>query len=293
MGTNTGKIVILTVTAATPSITGVTATPSITYGATSITLTGTVGVSGLYPPMGEIGSISATINGQTVTGSFINSTGGFSITYNDPSLPTDGVGSSPFQITYAYSGDSLLNASANNTSTSLTVNPAALGITANGQSKTYGIVLTFPASSAAFTPNGLKNGENVGSVTLSDPNNGGAGTASVGGSYPLAPSAATGGTFTPGNYTISYNNGALTVTKAGLSITANNQNKNYGSILTFPVSSGAFTPGGLQNGETVGSVTLSDPNNGGVSNAPIGSYPLAPSAATGGSLLSGKLHAYI
>ena len=58
-----------------------------------------------------------------------------------------------------------------------------------------------------------QNGETVGSVTETSP--GTAATASVAGSpYAITPaSAATGGTFTPSNYTITYVNGALTVTR--------------------------------------------------------------------------------
>jgi hypothetical protein len=40
---------------------------------------------------------------------------------------------------------------------------------------------------------------------------------------------ASGGTFNPSNYTLSYVEGALSVTPAGLTITANNQSKEYGT----------------------------------------------------------------
>ena len=42
------------------------------------------------------------------------------------------------------------------------------------------------------------------------------------GSYTITPSAATGGTFTASNYTITYDTGTLTVNPAALTITANN-----------------------------------------------------------------------
>ena len=64
---------------------------------------------------------------------------------------------------------------------------------------------------SAFDASALVNGETVGSVTLASA--GQVATASVAGSpYPIVPSNATGGTFTPGNYSISYVNGVLTVT---------------------------------------------------------------------------------
>jgi len=88
-----------------------------------------------------------------------------------------------------------------------TITPAALTVTANNVSKVYGQA---PALTG-FTTTALVNGETVGSVTLSS--SGQPATAGVAGSpYVVEPSNATGGTFTPVNYTIQYVNGALTVT---------------------------------------------------------------------------------
>ena len=47
------------------------------------------------------------------------------------------------------------------------MNPAALAITANNASKTYGQTLTFAGTE--FTSLGLQNGETIGSVTLTTP----------------------------------------------------------------------------------------------------------------------------
>jgi hypothetical protein len=93
------------------------------------------------------------------------------------------------------------------------VNPAALAVTASAESKSYGQTVTFGSGSTLFTSSGLQNGETIGSVTLAVSNNGGAATAPVG-TYTITPSAATGGTFNPSNYTITYNTGTLTVTMA-------------------------------------------------------------------------------
>jgi filamentous hemagglutinin family protein len=87
------------------------------------------------------------------------------------------------------------------------ITPAPLTVKADNATKTYGQtpVLT------AFTPAGLLNGETIGSVTETSP--GTVANASVADSpYPITPSNATGGTFTPSNYTITYAPGALTVT---------------------------------------------------------------------------------
>src|ERR1017187_8808896 len=74
--------------------------------------------------------VTATINGHTVNGTITNNAGAFSITYNDSSLATDGVGGSPHPITYIYAGNSTqLNAATNNSITTLTVNPLAVNLT--------------------------------------------------------------------------------------------------------------------------------------------------------------------
>ena len=129
-------------------------------------------------------------------------------------------------------------------------------ITASAQSKTYGQTVTFSSGSTQFTSSGLENGETIGSVTLAVTNNGGAATAAAGGSYTITASAATGGTFTASNYSITYDTGTLTVNTAALTITASDQSKTYGQTVTFSSGSTQFTSSGLENGETIGSVTV-------------------------------------
>ena len=153
----------------------------------------------------------------------------------------------------------------------LTVNPAALSITANADSKTYGQTKTYGAGSTAFTSSGLQNGETIGSVTITA--SGGTAANAAVASYNLTPSAAVGGTFTAGNYTITYNNGTLTVNPAALSITASADSKTYGQTKTYGAGSTAFTSSGLQNGETIGSVTLTDSGNGGRRQRPSAPIP--------------------
>src|SRR5581483_12161591 len=113
-------------------------------------------------------------------------------------------------------------------------------------------------------------------------NSGGAAAANVG-SYAITPSAATGGTFTASNYTISYANGTLTVNPKALTVTAADQSKTYGSTLSFGSGSSQFTASGLANSETIGTVTLAVANSGGAAAANVGSYAITPSAATGGT----------
>jgi hypothetical protein len=164
----------------------------------------------------------------------------------------------------------------------LNVTPAPLTITASTETKTYGQSLSFGRGSTLFSTSGLENGDTIGSVTLAVTNSGGAPTAPVG-TYTITPSAATGGTFTATNYTITYDTGALDVAAAPLTITASPESKTYGQTLSFGSGSALFSSGGLQNGETIGSVTLRVNNAGGTSVAPVGSYTITPSAATGGT----------
>ena len=152
---------------------------------------------------------------------------------------------------------------------SLTVTPAALLITANNASKTYGQTATFAAT--AFTATGLVNGDTVSGVTLSSA---GAAASAGAGSYAIAPSAAVGTGLS--NYTITYANGALTVNTASLTVTAGAQSKTYGT--TANLGSTAFTTSGLVNGDTVTGVTLT--SAGAAATAAVGAYPITPSAIT-------------
>jgi hypothetical protein len=86
------------------------------------------------------------------------------------------------------------------------ISPKNLTVTATNQVKCYGDEIVF--SGTEFTSSGLIAGETVGSVTL---NSSGASPAAAAGTYDIVPSGATGGTFNPNNYAVSYVNGQLTV----------------------------------------------------------------------------------
>ncbi len=107
-----------------------------------------------------------------------------------------------------------------------------------------------------------------------------AGTASVlGGPYAIVASDATGGTFDANNYDITYKDGALTVNPAPLTITADNATKLYGETPTLT----DFTASGLQNGETIGSVTLVSTGTAATASVLGGPYAIVASDATGGT----------
>jgi hypothetical protein len=112
----------------------------------------------------------------------------------------------------------------------------------------------------------LQNGETVGTVTLTC--SGGVATTAAG-TYnsAIAPSAATGGTFSPANYTITYVSGTLTVYQAQLTVTGATQSMGYGqSVPTL-----TYTITGYLN---------SDPASV-VSGVPALSTTATPSSATG------------
>ncbi|MHB8166506.1 MAG: MBG domain-containing protein, partial [Sulfuricella sp.] len=156
----------------------------------------------------------------------------------------------------------------------LSVTPAALGIAANSTSKTYGSTVSFTGSE--FSSTGLKNGETVGSVSLASA--GAAATAGVAGSpYAITASAATGGTFNAGNYTISYVNGTLGVIPAGLlGIAANAAIKTYDGLAYSGGNGVNYT--GFKPGDTAASLTgtlaYSGSSQGAVN---VGNYAIIPS----------------
>jgi hypothetical protein len=85
-----------------------------------------------------------------------------------------------------------------------------------------------------------------------------------------------------GNYTVTNPAGiSADITPAPLVITANSLSKIYGQTYTFNGSE--FTATGLQNGETIGSVTLACPGDDPAATVSGGPYPVTASSATGGT----------
>ncbi len=122
-------------------------------------------------------------------------------TYTDAITPSNPVGASfdpnNYNITYV-NGD-------------IIVDPAPLTITANDATKAYGLVLAGGAGSTEFTSSPLQNSETIGTVTIAY----GAHNVvdALVGTYPneVTASDATGGTFDPANYDITYEQGSLIV----------------------------------------------------------------------------------
>jgi phosphotransferase system IIA component len=267
-----GTLTALTTTYGTPS-------PSISF-----SVSGTVMTAGILvtPPAGFEVSLDNITFSATVTVAFL---------LTIPSTPVY-IRLKATAAAGTYSGNVVLSSlactSVNEATVTSTVNKAALTVTANNSNKTYGTLLTGAAGSTAFTSSALQNGETIGTVTIAYAT-GSAANASVAASpyvSQVTASAATGGTFTATNYTITYVAGNIIIARAALTITANNVTKVYGTTITGAAGSTAFTSSGLQNVETIGSVTIAY-GTGSASTATVAGSPynnqVTPSAATGGT----------
>ena len=207
-------------------------------------------------------SYTGFVNGDTVT-----------VLAGSPSLTTTATTNSAvgtYTITAGLGTLTATNYSFGFTNGILTVNNAALTITANSTNKVYGVSQTFAGTE--FAASGLLNGDTVTNVALAS--TGATNTAAVGG-YPVTVAAAQGTGL--GNYTISYVNGTLTVNAAALTITANSTNKLYGQTLVFAGTE--FTSSGLVNSDTVTNVALA--STGATNTAVAGTYPITASGALG------------
>ncbi|MGA7498407.1 MAG: MBG domain-containing protein, partial [Isosphaeraceae bacterium] len=186
------------------------------------------------------------------------------------------VAGSPYSIVpSAAVGTGLSNYTIAYVNGNLTVNAAALTITATSTSKTYGTLATFIGT--AFTETGLvtANGDSITGVT--ETSAGAPASATVAGSpYSIVPSAAVGTGLS--NYTIAYVNGNLTVNAAPLTVTPTAESMTYGG--TVPALTYTYT--GLVNGDTSASFTGSLATTA-TSSSNVGSYAITQGtlAATG------------
>jgi len=154
----------------------------------------------------------------------------------------------------------------------LTVNPAALTVTAANTNKIYGQTISFAGTE--FFTSGLVNGDTVSHVTLAS--SGAAAAAGVAGSpYPINASNATGGGLA--NYLLTYQSGILTVNPVTLTVAADNKTRIYS--LTNPILTASDS--GFVNGEgpdvLSGSPSL---NTTATPGSPPGAYPITIALGT-------------
>jgi len=208
------------------------------------------------------GTTTATLRSSDfIAGDVVNALGGFSSpnatsTYLAGTVDANHLSANAQAVTVTgFTGADAGNYTLASTPSGLSADiwKAALTLTASNASKTYGDLASFAGT--AFTPTGLKHGETVGSV--SESSTGAAVGANVG-SYDIVPSAATGGTFDPGNYVITYAPGTLTVNGRSITVTADNKTKVYGDnnpTLSFQVTSGSLVNGDTLSGGVATSAT--------------------------------------
>jgi choice-of-anchor A domain-containing protein len=140
-----------------------------------------------------------------------------------------------------------------------TISPAPLTVMANSATRVYGQANpAFPAGYTGFvggdSPASLR-----GTLSVSTP----ATAASPVGTYAVTPSG-----LTSSNYAIRFVNGALTVTPAPLTVTANSASRAYG--VANPTLTGTIA--GLQNGDAITATYTTSATTA----SPVGTYPIAP-----------------
>jgi len=203
------------------------------------------------------------------------STSGLPVSYSSSNLSVATVSNNV--ITIVGAGTTVITASqqgdifyrpAQNVSQTLTVNKAALVVTADAKTKVYGDAnppLTFVYS-------GFKGSDNAGVIdvqpTISTP----AGTTTDVGSYPIA---LAGGS--DNNYTMSLVNGTLTITKSALTISADAKTKIYGDANpAFSMSYSGFK--GTDDVTAIDTQPTSSCSAGNSSD--VGSYPITLAGGT-------------
>ncbi|TML85690.1 MAG: hypothetical protein E6G08_13640, partial [Actinobacteria bacterium] len=245
------------------------ASASGTYGGT-VSLSATLTSSGGCSVSGR--TIAFTLNGSAAGSATTNTSGVASV--SGISLGTIAANAYPTGVGASFAAVTGCAASAG--SNSLTVNKAPLTVTADNKSREYGDAN--PSFTASFS--GFKNGETLAtSGVTGSPSLTAAATASsaVSGS-PYTITAAVG-TLAAGNYSFSFVNGSLTVTKASLTVTADDKSRGYGDA--NPVFTASY--GGFKNGETLatsgvtGSPSLTTTAT---ASSAVGGYAIAAAAGT-------------
>ncbi len=231
----------LTINKATITITP-TSNQSIIYGES-------IPASLTYTSSGFVnGETNAVISGTLSTDATDTSNAG---TYN---YLTSGFSANNYSFEIAY-GNSFI------------INPKPITITATNQTKPY-IGTTQNLGTSSFTVTGLKSGQSLSSVSLSST---GINVLPDGQTYLIIPSDPVAGSYTNiSNYTISYANGELTITKVPVTIYPQNKTISLGS----QIPALTFTASGLLNGQSTsvisGSLATTATNT-----SPVGNYPIS------------------
>ncbi len=255
------------ITAKGLTISGLTADNKVYNATTAATLTGTAALVGV-----EAGDVANVTLGGTAVASFATATIG---------------AAKPVTVTgYTISGTAAGNYTVAQP-TGLTADITAKGLTISGlaaSNKVYnGLTPATLTGTAALV--GVETAD-VADVTLGGTAVASFATATVGVAKPVTVTGYTISGAAAGNYTVAQPTGLTAdITPAALTITADSVRKYHGEVITTPATGvTAFTATGLQNGETIGSVTMNY-GTGAAALDPLGLNLAAvtPSLATGGT----------
>ena len=172
------------------------------------------------------GTITGLKNGDTITA-----------TYASAADPTSPVGTYPIVPTLVDPANKLGNYALTINNGILTVAQAPLTVTAASASRAFGD----PNPAFTGTITGIKNGDNITATFASA-----ADANSPVGTYPITPTLVDP-TGKLGNYSVTVNNGTLTITASVLTVTAASTSRFYGD--PNPVFTGTIT--GLKNGDNI------------------------------------------
>ncbi len=245
----------LTVAQRALAITGLSGTNKVYDSTDSDSVTGNGTLSGIVQGLNNGGGTSDVVTLNNGTASFAN--------------PNVGNGKTVTFSGYTISGADAGNYNLSQPAASIAnITAAGLTINASDVSGTYGSVSL--NGTTGFTSSGLLGGQTIGSVTLST----NATTSTSGnynaGTWTITPGAATGGTFNPANYSITYNNAStgLTVTPLAIGVasgvTANNKVYDATTTATLPFNtptlSGVIGGDIVSVDQTSGSAAFADAN---------------------------------
>ena len=224
------------------------------------------------------GTLSGFVGSETVT---VSAAVG---TYADGNVGTGKSATIVYTLANGINGGLATNYTLANTVGTGNITGKALTIVgATAQNKSYDGTTT--AIISGGTLSGIESGD---VVTLSQL--GTFATSNAGTGIAVTSTSTIGGA-SSANYSLTQPNGLTAdITAANLTITANNVSKNSGVALSGGAGSTAFTSSGLQNGQTIGSVTISYGSAGSATGDGItpGIYSsqVTPSLATGGTFNS-------
>jgi len=253
----------------TTFFTGLSA-PSITYGASSTTLAGSLS-SGTTQLVSAGETVQVTLNGVSQNAT-LDSNDNFSINFDTATLAVSG---SPYTITVSYAGDANFDAATG--SSALTVTPYALSYSIGNDSQTYGS----PANLASDLGTTINTGVNAENLDITYSSTGDTGTAHVAGSPYAITGVPSDGTGKLSDYMVTLKNGALTVNPYAFTYQIGNDSQTYGSPANLASDLGTTINTGV-NGENL-DITYSSTGDTGTAHVAGSPYAVTgvPSDGTG------------